>query len=106
MLEILGDRYSCVCREITKIFEEFKRGNLSELVNYFLTDKPLGEFTIIVCGNRETPPDEEMLISTELSQLLSHESLKSSVEKVFSKYNHMSKKLIYEKALEIKRENI
>jgi 16S rRNA (cytidine1402-2'-O)-methyltransferase len=105
MLEILGDRRGCVCREMTKIFEEFKRGTLSELIDYFSINKPRGEFTIIISGSEETYSDEEILkMSTELSRLLSHESLKNSVEKIFQKYNHLSKKLIYKTALEIKRE--
>ena len=33
MLEVLGDRYVCIGRELTKKFEEFIRGNITELID-------------------------------------------------------------------------
>lgn len=40
----------CVAREITKIYEEFKTGSPTEVLEYFLKnkDKQRGEFTVIV----------------------------------------------------------
>lgn len=43
----LGDRYVCVGREMTKKFEEYYRGHLSEAVKHF-SSKQKGEFTIVV----------------------------------------------------------
>jgi 16S rRNA (cytidine1402-2'-O)-methyltransferase len=103
MLEVFGDRYCCVCREITKIFEEFKRGNLSELTDHFSQNTPAGEFVIIVSGSKENHIDETVIFS-ELSLMLKTETLKSSVEIISKKYG-LSKKLIYQKAVEIKEKN-
>jgi 16S rRNA (cytidine1402-2'-O)-methyltransferase len=44
---ILGDRETCVARELTKIHEQFLIGTLSEIRPAV---KPLGEFVIIVSG--------------------------------------------------------
>ena len=52
LLEFLGDdRQASVSREISKMFEETKRGAISELVEYFGSSKIRGEFVIIVAGN-------------------------------------------------------
>lgn len=50
-LEALGDRRACVCREITKIHEEFLRGPLSEILSHFEAHPPKGEIVLIVAGN-------------------------------------------------------
>ena len=47
-----GDRYVCLARELTKINEEYIRGNLSELLK--LDENTLkGEMVLIVEGNKE-----------------------------------------------------
>lgn len=50
-IEFFGEeRYSSISRELTKIFEETKRGSLKELLEYFKDKKPKGEFVIIISG--------------------------------------------------------
>ncbi|MBI2448199.1 16S rRNA (cytidine(1402)-2'-O)-methyltransferase [Candidatus Microgenomates bacterium] len=44
----LGDREAVVGRELTKIFEEIKRGTLSELSEYFGKKKQKGEFVVAI----------------------------------------------------------
>ena len=47
-------------REITKKFEEFRRGTLLELQTYFAQQEPRGEFVLLVAGNdgsRQAAPD-------------------------------------------------
>ena len=44
------DRKVSVSREISKMFEETKRGSAKELMKYFEQKKPKGEFVIIVEG--------------------------------------------------------
>ena len=46
--EIMGDRPAVVARELTKLYEEIKRGTLSELHSYFSLKAPKGEFVILV----------------------------------------------------------
>ena len=46
------DRMVSVSREISKMFEETKRGNLAEVLQYFEDKKPKGEFVIIVDGKK------------------------------------------------------
>ena len=44
------DRICCVCRELTKMFEENKRGTISEVLNYFKEKPVKGEIVIVVAG--------------------------------------------------------
>ena len=46
------ERQVSVSREISKMFEETKRGNLMEVLQYFEEKKPKGEFVIIVEGKK------------------------------------------------------
>lgn len=50
MLLILGNRQICVAREMTKMYEEYWRGPISEAVEYFKSQPVRGEFTLVVEG--------------------------------------------------------
>ena len=52
VLEILGDRPACLCRELTKIHEEFTRGKLSEIIEKTKDRKPKGEYVLVVGEKR------------------------------------------------------
>ncbi len=50
-MEYFGDeRIVSVSREISKMFEETKRGSMKEVKKYFEANKPKGEFVIVVEG--------------------------------------------------------
>jgi 16S rRNA (cytidine1402-2'-O)-methyltransferase len=44
------ERQACVCRELSKMFEEIKRGTIGELKEYYETNHPRGEIVIIIDG--------------------------------------------------------
>ena len=48
-----GERHVSVSRDISKVFEETKRGTLSELSEYYNINTPKGEIVIIVAGLEE-----------------------------------------------------
>ena len=52
IVEYFGaDRKICVCREISKFFEEFARGTAEEVLAHFQQKEVKGEIVIIVGGN-------------------------------------------------------
>jgi 16S rRNA (cytidine1402-2'-O)-methyltransferase len=66
MAEVLGDRPAGVGRELTKTFEEMRRGNLAALMAYYAdADTPRGE--IVVCVG---PPGEEASDAVDADRLL------------------------------------
>lgn len=48
MAKILKDRQLAVCRELTKKFEEVRRGSAGQLVSSFLQQPPRGEITLVI----------------------------------------------------------
>lgn len=52
MIQILGgERKAVAARELTKKFEEFHRGSLQELADYFHEHVPRGEFVLLCAGS-------------------------------------------------------
>lgn len=68
---ILGDRRICVAREMTKMFEEYWRGNVSGAVEHFKSQPPRGEFTLVVEG--KTAEDGRRWTEEELLKAIERE---------------------------------
>jgi 16S rRNA (cytidine1402-2'-O)-methyltransferase len=49
-INIMPDRQLCVARELTKKFEEFRRGTAAELLAHYGTHPPKGEIVLLVSG--------------------------------------------------------
>jgi 16S rRNA (cytidine1402-2'-O)-methyltransferase len=54
-------RDAVVAREMTKQFEEVKRGTVSELRAYYEGAAPRGELVLVIGGVATTPPSEEIV---------------------------------------------
>ncbi len=48
---IMPERQLCVARELTKKFEEFRRGTAAELLRHYETKPPKGEITFVISGS-------------------------------------------------------
>jgi 16S rRNA (cytidine1402-2'-O)-methyltransferase len=48
--EIMPDRQICVARELTKKFEEFRRGTAAELLAHYESRPPKGEIVLVISG--------------------------------------------------------
>lgn len=53
ILEVLGDRDICLAREISKKFEQFLRGPVSEILAIIEKKPPKGEIVLVVAGRKE-----------------------------------------------------
>jgi 16S rRNA (cytidine1402-2'-O)-methyltransferase len=47
---VMSDRQLCVARELTKKFEEFRRGTASELLAHYEAHPPKGEIVLVISG--------------------------------------------------------
>ncbi len=55
LVDVLGDRPACLCRELTKIHETFDRRPLSALAEHYSEGKVKGEITLVI-GRPERAP--------------------------------------------------
>ena len=49
--EVMPDRPVCVARELTKKFEEFRRGTPAELLAHYEARRPKGEIVFVIAGS-------------------------------------------------------
>lgn len=69
MIEILGkNRQAVLCRELTKMYEEYTRGTIEELTDFFKQNSIKGECCLIVEGSKEQSEvsDEELSLSISM----------------------------------------
>lgn len=92
------EREIVAARELTKIHEEFIRGTVQEVSQYFSEKQPRGEFVILVSPNTE---ETEQLSWPELIELVDErvdqgESKKSAIKEV-AQANQVSKNELYDR---------
>ncbi len=104
MLEVFGDRYVTVARELTKIYEEVLRGNFSEVIEKLEQSKIAGEYVIVVEGASEMPKALDEALQ-EVRELMRKGKGRKEAVKIVSELYNLSKKELYEKSLKMSNEN-
>lgn len=100
--QIFGNRQIAIVREITKIYEEVKRGTATELFSYFTQNPPRGEFVGLIHPAEVEKSVDEQKIEKMLSSLLTKLSLKDASEFISSVFD-ISKKVVYNIGLRMKQ---
>jgi 16S rRNA (cytidine1402-2'-O)-methyltransferase len=94
-----GTRHAAVCRELTKKFEEIRRGNLDELKEYYASVTPKGEVVVLVDrGDLETVNSDDL--ETSLKAALVDLSMRDAVDLV-AKAHALPRRQVYQAALEL-----
>ena len=106
LLTTLGNRNIVAARELTKKFEEFRRGTIEELIAYYKEEAPRGEFTLIVDGASEEEAQivEEtinMTVEQELIMLMENGTEKKEAIRQVAKRRNMPKRDVYQIALSL-----
>ena len=95
MLEVYGDRSVVLVRELTKIYEEYQRGRISELIDYLAENALKGECLLIVAGaslEKEDKADADLL--AEIDSLVQSGSKKNqAIKEVAKKYGRNKSQL-------------
>ena len=91
-----------VARELTKLFEESRRGSLPELAEHYRREgPPKGEITIVI-----GPPSERVVDDRDLDRLLNlalkHGSVRDAAESVTAATG-LSRRKVYARALALKQ---
>lgn len=83
MVSVLGDRPAAVARELTKLYEEVRRGTLAELATHYeQAGAPKGEIVVVVGPPLAQDAPSEADLDALLRTALKRESLRDAVAAV------------------------
>ena len=98
MAEAFGaERRAAVCRELTKTYEEVRRGTLAELAAW-AEDNARGEITVVVAGLRGSAVEVSDVVPVILERVAAGERLKDVCADVATTTG-LSKKALYDAAV-------
>jgi 16S rRNA (cytidine1402-2'-O)-methyltransferase len=95
MAEAFGARGAAVARELTKRFEEVRRGTLSELAAHYAANVARGEVTVVVAPPEQEDPED---LDGRLRGALAGNSVKDAAALVATATG-LPRKLVYARAL-------
>lgn len=99
LLDVLGDRHAALCRELTKMHEEVRRGTLSELSEGLARDPAKGEIVLVVEGAEGAVPDLEGAVEEVLERISEGTSMRDATSAVASDRG-VPRRALYDRALE------
>ncbi len=95
----LGEqREAALCRELTKLHEEIRRGELATLAESYADDAPRGEIVLVVAPPPAIEPTGAAETETMLRQALQRVSLKDAVAEV-ADATGLPRREVYQRAL-------
>ncbi len=95
-------RYAAVCRELTKKFEEIRRGTLTDLADQYATEKPKGEIVVLV-DRGDLPTLNEVDLTSSLKAALVDMSMRDAVDMVANAHA-LPRRQVYQAALELNKQ--
>ncbi|EPF4328666.1 16S rRNA (cytidine(1402)-2'-O)-methyltransferase [Enterococcus hirae] len=98
MLTVFGNRQVVLCRELTKIHEEYLRGSIEELLDYFEEHPVKGECCLLVEGNTgsEEPQTQiEGSLKEQVEQLIALGEKTNAAIKAVAVKNGLKKQEVY-----------
>ncbi len=99
LAEVLGDRQAAVCRELTKLHEEVRRGSLPDLAaDYAGEADPKGEIVLVVGPPGEAPPPADTDVEALLRAELAEKSVKDAAAAVAAATG-LARRDLYQRAL-------
>ncbi|WP_299566897.1 16S rRNA (cytidine(1402)-2'-O)-methyltransferase [uncultured Sulfitobacter sp.] len=96
------DRTGAVCRELTKKFEEVRRGTLAELAKHYATQKPKGEIVVLI-DRGDLPTVNEGDLTSDLKSALTEMSMRDAVDMV-AQVHALPRRQVYQTALALSQE--
>lgn len=96
-----ADREAAVCRELTKLFEETRRGTLQSLADHYAEHgHPKGEIVVLVGPPMKEEADERT-IDAALTEALKSQSVKQAAAEIADLFD-LPKRQMYQRALILK----
>jgi 16S rRNA (cytidine1402-2'-O)-methyltransferase len=100
-----GERDAAVCRELTKLHEEIRRGPLTRLAGEGAKQETRGEFVVVIAPPPATAPPAEDDTDALLRAALARTSLKDAVGEV-AVATGLPRRTLYQRALALAEEKI
>lgn len=107
LLQILGNRNLCLCRELTKKHEEFKRTTIEESIEFYQEHESRGEYVLVIEGKsyediqRERQQEwESMTLEEHMGFYESQGHSRKEAMKLVARDRGVSKREVYQKLLE------
>ena len=100
MAAAFGDRPAAVCRELTKRFEEVRRGGLVALADWYAANAARGEITVVVATATEEDAED---LDGALRRALVGASVRDAAA-VVAAATGLPRKVVYARALALGRE--
>jgi len=100
MVDAFGARSAAVARELTKHFEEVRRGTLADLANHYAANPARGEITILLGPPEDN--DAEDLDGTLRAALREHSVREAAA--LVTAATGLPRKLVYARALELAKQ--
>ncbi|WP_425100308.1 16S rRNA (cytidine(1402)-2'-O)-methyltransferase [Tropicibacter sp. S64] len=98
--EVLGaERQATVCRELTKKFEEVRRGSLSELAAFYGQNPAKGEIVVLI-GKGEAAVVSETVMEDEIRTALETMSVRDAADSVSAKLG-VKRRPVYQLAMKL-----
>lgn len=98
-----GERQAVAARELTKIFEEVKRGSIKELKEIFTQSPPRGEICLLLAGADRTSETKDIKeIAAEINTLVQAGMDKKEALKIKAREYHIKKAILYKYFVENK----
>jgi 16S rRNA (cytidine1402-2'-O)-methyltransferase len=104
MTAVLGERTASVCRELTKLHEEFRRGTLAELARHYETAETKGEIVIVVTGAPEGDDGPVIDVDAALRDALKTLSVRDAADEV-AKLTGEARRTVYARALALTKDD-
>ncbi len=103
MASVYGAREASVCRELTKLHEEFKRGPLPDLAAHYAEHDARGEIVIVVAGATDEDTAPQVDVKAALIDALKTMSVRDAADAV-AKSADVPRREVYALALQLAKE--
>ena len=103
--EYFSERKIVICREITKLYEEFIRTNIDELEEF--QKEPKGELTVVISEKITDENDSKILSESDINiinKMINKLTIKEITD-LICQNSKVSKKFVYNYCLKLKNEN-
>lgn len=103
LLEVLGNREVVICRELTKLYEEYLRGTAEEVIDYLSEHALKGECCLLVSGATDAEEEEvfEGTLKEQVEALTLDGTSSKEAIKIVAKRHGLKKQDVYKEYHEL-----